>query len=74
MLLQVKRVPLDRLMVETDAPYLGFTGCRKGHSKPKKQVRVIRFPLVRKNLNRLYGKSECRQVPNRFTKYALISA
>ncbi|CAM9854872.1 unnamed protein product [Pylaiella littoralis] len=33
----VKRVPLDRLMVETDAPYLGFTGCRKGHSKPKKQ-------------------------------------
>ncbi|CAM9601677.1 unnamed protein product [Ectocarpus fasciculatus] len=33
----VKRVPLDRLMVETDAPYLGFSGCRKGHNKPKKQ-------------------------------------
>ncbi|CAM9554872.1 unnamed protein product [Hapterophycus canaliculatus] len=33
----VKRIPLNRLMVETDAPYLGFTGCRKGHSKPKKQ-------------------------------------
>eukprot|EP00903_Cladosiphon_okamuranus_P018774 g17271.t1 len=33
----VKRVPLERLMVETDAPYLGFTGCRKGHSKPNKQ-------------------------------------
>ena len=38
--LQMKRVPLDRIMVETDAPYLGFTGCRKGHSKPKKQVCV----------------------------------
>ncbi|CAN0494513.1 unnamed protein product [Ectocarpus sp. 8 AP-2014] len=24
-------------MVETDAPYLGFSGCRKGHDKPKKQ-------------------------------------
>lgn len=36
--IQVKQVPLDRLMVETDAPYLGFTGCRKGHTKPKKQV------------------------------------
>ncbi|CAM9811623.1 unnamed protein product [Laminaria digitata] len=32
----VKLIPLDRLMVETDAPYLGFTGCRKGHSNPKK--------------------------------------
>ncbi|KAJ1450122.1 hypothetical protein M885DRAFT_469770 [Pelagophyceae sp. CCMP2097] len=29
-------VPLDKIMVETDAPYMGFKGCRKGHSvEPK---------------------------------------
>lgn len=35
---QVKTVPPEQLMVETDAPYLGFPGCRQGHSKPKQQV------------------------------------
>eukprot|EP00514_Thraustochytrium_sp_LLF1b_P006401 CAMPEP_0184540206 /NCGR_PEP_ID=MMETSP0198_2-20121128/18528_1 /TAXON_ID=1112570 /ORGANISM="Thraustochytrium sp., Strain LLF1b" /LENGTH=327 /DNA_ID=CAMNT_0026933757 /DNA_START=804 /DNA_END=1787 /DNA_ORIENTATION=+ len=28
--------PLDRVMVETDAPYLGFPGCRKSHGDKKK--------------------------------------
>lgn len=35
---QVKDIPLDRVMVETDAPYLGFPGCREGYAKPKQQV------------------------------------
>ena len=30
-----QHVPLDRLLVETDAPYMGFKGCRK--TEPKKK-------------------------------------
>ena len=30
-----RHVPLDRLLVETDAPYMGFKGCRK--TEPKKK-------------------------------------
>ncbi|CAM9529167.1 unnamed protein product, partial [Phaeothamnion confervicola] len=37
----VASLPPNRLMVETDAPYLGFPGCRQGHAKPKSQ-----FPNV----------------------------
>ncbi|KAG5189512.1 hypothetical protein JKP88DRAFT_206023 [Tribonema minus] len=44
----LQQVPLDRLMVETDAPYLGFPGCRKGHSQPKRQYPNVpsALPLV----------------------------
>jgi TatD DNase family protein len=34
---KAKLLPLDRLMVETDAPYMGFSGCRAlCADKPKK--------------------------------------
>ena len=35
-------VPLTRLCIETDAPYLGFTGCRALAAGKKKQI----FPNV----------------------------
>ena len=41
-------IPLAKLMVETDAPYLGFPNCRAGHPKPKKQFPNVAsaLPLV----------------------------
>ena len=36
------QIPLDVLMVETDAPYLGWKGCRVGHAKGAKKT----FPNV----------------------------
>jgi TatD DNase family protein len=36
------QIPLDALMVETDAPYLGWKGCRVGHAKGAKKT----FPNV----------------------------
>lgn len=35
-------IPLDKLMVETDAPYMGFSGCRDTENKKKSS----RFPNV----------------------------
>ncbi len=29
-------VPHDKLMIETDAPYMGFKGCRQGKSRPSR--------------------------------------
>jgi len=37
-----KLVPLDRLLVETDAPYLGFPGCRESETKK----RSAKYPNV----------------------------
>jgi TatD DNase family protein len=33
----ISSIPLDRLVVETDAPYLGFKGCRVGYAKDAKK-------------------------------------
>ena len=40
-------VPDDRLMVETDAPYLGFPTCREGLRKPKQQYPNVPSALPR---------------------------
>ena len=34
-----QHVPLDRLLVETDAPYMGFKGCRTGESDRRRRKR-----------------------------------
>ena len=52
------RIPLDRLMVETDAPYLGFPGCRVGAPQaPKKSYPNLpaALPLVIKQVAQSVG-------------------
>mmetsp|Transcript_11658 Transcript_11658/g.11690 ORF Transcript_11658/g.11690 Transcript_11658/m.11690 type:complete len:98 (+) Transcript_11658:762-1055(+) len=38
-------IPLERLLVETDAPYMGFTGCRLTENK-KKNARYPNVPAA----------------------------
>ncbi len=53
------RIPLDRLLIETDAPYMGFPKCRKGHSNPKKQ-----YPNVPTSLAMVVETiAKCLQLP-----------
>ena len=56
----IKRVPLERLMVETDAPFLGFAGCRKLYkSGSKRQTPNVpaALPQVVEALAAALGKS-----------------
>lgn len=55
----VGRIPLDRIMIETDAPYQGFPGCRVGNSKPQRQSPNVpsSLPLVAKEVANLLGVS-----------------
>ena len=43
---QLQMITLDRLVIETDAPYMGFKGCRKTEPKKKNQ----RYPNVPSSL------------------------
>lgn len=52
------KIPLERLMVETDAPYLGFPGCRAGAATaPKKSYPNLpsALPLVTKQVAEAVG-------------------
>ena len=40
-------IPDDKLVIETDAPYMGFKGCRKTESKKKNQ----KYPNIPSALN-----------------------
>lgn len=42
----IKRVPLDRLVVETDAPYMGFPGCRALEPGDARKNRKQQYPNV----------------------------
>jgi TatD DNase family protein len=39
-------ITLDRLVTETDAPYMGFKGCRLGDSKTDKKKKNQKYPNV----------------------------
>ena len=67
------KVPLDKVMIETDAPYLGFPGCRRSNmvtktmvKKPDKSI----FPNVPSSLPMiLHALSEILEVePDRLSK------
>ncbi|KAG7389886.1 hypothetical protein PHYPSEUDO_009400 [Phytophthora pseudosyringae] len=56
----VKHVPLDRLVLETDAPYMGFPKCRRAEpSDPKKQYPNVpsAMPLVAQAVATALGRS-----------------
>ncbi|KAL3660682.1 hypothetical protein V7S43_014436 [Phytophthora oleae] len=56
----VKNVPLDRLVLETDAPYMGFPKCRRAESSdPKKQYPNVpsAMPLVAQAVATALGRS-----------------
>ena len=56
----IPRIPIERLMVETDAPYLGFPGCRAGApAGPKKQYPNLpaALPLVIKKVSQCHGNA-----------------
>ena len=58
--LQDRIVPLDRLMIETDAPYMGFKGCRKGHAVEPKG----KFPNLPSALPQILAAvAECMCLP-----------
>lgn len=38
LLLWLNMITLDRLVIETDAPYMGFKGCRQTETKEKKRT------------------------------------
>jgi TatD DNase family protein len=46
-------LPLDRLMIETDAPYMGFTGCRELFVQ--KNARAIRAPHINAKQRKVYS-------------------
>ena len=53
-----KYVPLDRLVVETDAPYMGFKGCRKNEQDKRKDSRPnvpSALPFVVRAVAECYG-------------------
>lgn len=67
-------VPLDRLMIETDAPYMGFEGCRRYYlqrnqdhvrglnSKRRKRLQQSIYPNVPSSLPVVLQKvTECLQ-------------
>eukprot|EP01084_Bolivina_argentea_P057026 104271_1 len=41
-------IPLNKLVIETDAPYLGFRNCRVGHKNPSRQYPNVpsALPLI----------------------------
>lgn len=48
-------IPLDRLMIETDAPYLGFTGCRDSYvAKNEEYVSSLNSKKKKRLLNSIY--------------------
>jgi TatD DNase family protein len=49
----VKRVPLDRLVVETDAPYMGFPGCRALEPGDARKNKKQQYPNVPSALPRV---------------------
>lgn len=49
----VKRVPLDRLVVETDAPYMGFLGCRALEPGDARKNKKQQYPNVPSALPRV---------------------
>ena len=53
-----RAIPLERLMVETDAPYMGFKGCRAAEPEARKKSSPnvpSALPLVAAELGRLLG-------------------
>lgn len=67
-------IPLDKLMIETDAPYMGFTGCRQLYlnqnqqyvsslnSKKRKQLHQSTYPNVPSSLPMVLSRvTECLQ-------------
>ena len=56
----IKHVPLDRLVLETDAPYMGFSKCRSSEPRDtKKQYPNVpsAMPLVAQAVASALGRS-----------------
>lgn len=46
----LERIPLNRLVIETDAPYMGFNGCRESENEYKSR----KYPNVPASLNKIF--------------------
>jgi TatD DNase family protein len=70
-------IPLDKLMIETDAPYMGFSGCRQNYleynqefvaslnSKKRKSLQQSVYPNVPSSLPFVLEKVvKCYQATN----------
>merc|ERR1712129_181190 len=59
-------IPLDKLMIETDAPYMGFTSCRDSffsfenleqfNSKKKKKLKQRTYPNVPSSIRLVFSQ------------------
>jgi TatD DNase family protein len=57
LLLWLNMITLDKLVIETDAPYMGFKGCRSSESKEKKRTYPNVPVALVKVLNRICAVS-----------------
>lgn len=46
----LQRIPIDRLVIETDAPYMGFNGCRESES----EYPTRKYPNVPASLYKIF--------------------
>jgi TatD DNase family protein len=57
LLLWLNIITLDKLVIETDAPYMGFKGCRSSETKEKKRTYPNVPVALVKVLNRICAVS-----------------
>ena len=67
------KIPRNRLLLETDAPYMGFKGCRKGLKKPSKRYPNVpsALPILGESVAETLGMSNA-ELAELTTKNAVI--
>jgi TatD DNase family protein len=66
------KIPRNRLLLETDAPYMGFKGCRKGLKKPSNKYPNVpsALPQVGENVAEMLGMT-ASELAEQTTKNAI---